>query len=81
MGDVKHAIPRISLAEWKAVPNFFENIKNVVKDISVITGNHDGGLKSLILPSVKIFHSTGLVVGKKPRIGSFMVMPGQPQRF
>lgn len=71
LGDVKHAIPRISLAEWKAVPDFFENIQNVVKDISVITGNHDGGLESLIPPSVKIFPSTGLVVGKKPRIRLF----------
>jgi putative SbcD/Mre11-related phosphoesterase len=71
LGDVKHAIPRISLAEWKAVPDFFENIQNVVKDISVIVGNHDGGLASLIPSSVKIFPSTGLVVGKTPRIGLF----------
>ena len=71
LGDVKHAIPRISLEEWTAVPDFFENVQDMVKDISVIIGNHDGGLKSLIPPSVKIFPSTGLIVGEKPRIGLF----------
>jgi hypothetical protein len=43
----------------------------VVKDISVIAGNHDGDLEALIPSSVKIFPSTGLVVGKNPRIGLF----------
>ena len=71
LGDVKHSIPRISLEEWKAVPDFFKNIQNIVNDISVIKGNHDGGLESLIPPSVKIVPSTGLVVGKKRKIGLF----------
>ncbi len=38
LGDVKHAISRISLEEWGAVPDFFENIQNMVKDLSVVAG-------------------------------------------
>jgi putative SbcD/Mre11-related phosphoesterase len=71
LGDVKHAISRISLEEWGAVSNFFENIQNMVKDLSVIAGNHDGGLESLIPSSVKNLRSTGLVVGKKRKIELF----------
>lgn len=71
LGDVKQAIPRISLEEWRAVPEFFETIQKVVGDISVIVGNHDGDLKALTPRSVKIIPSTGLVIGKEPSIGLF----------
>jgi putative SbcD/Mre11-related phosphoesterase len=71
LGDIKHTIPKISLEEWTAVPEFFENVQKMVADVTVITGNHDGGLESLIPPSVKIIPSTGLVVGKKPIVGLF----------
>ncbi len=69
LGDVKQAIPRISFEEWKSVPEFFEAIKKHVSDILVVVGNHDGGLEPLTPPSVKIFPSGGMVVGKEERIG------------
>jgi putative SbcD/Mre11-related phosphoesterase len=71
LGDVKHTIPGISRSEWKDAPTFFETVQNQVKDLAVITGNHDGDLKTIIPSSVKIYPSTGLVIGKKPRIGLF----------
>ena len=71
LGDVKQAIPRISLEEWKAVPEFFEAIQKVVGDVSVTLGNHDGNLEPLTPRSVKILPSSGLVVGRETHIGLF----------
>jgi len=71
LGDVKQAIPRISLEEWKDVPDFFEAIGAAVREIQVIIGNHDGDLEPLTPPSVKILPAGGIVVGRKLRIGLF----------
>lgn len=71
LGDVKQAIPRISLEEWKDVPEFFEAIASTVGDIQVILGNHDGDLEPLTPPSIKILPASGVVVGRKLRIGLF----------
>ncbi len=71
LGDVKQAIPRISLREWKDVPEFFDAIGGTVKKVSVVLGNHDGNLGPLTPSSVRIIPSSGIVVGKKRRIGLF----------
>ena len=71
IGDVKQAIPKISLEEWRSVPDFFEAVQKVVKDIIVILGNHDGDLEPLTPSSVKIIPSSGLILGKKKRVGLF----------
>jgi len=71
LGDIKQTIQRISLEEWKTVPEFFETIQKAVGEISVIVGNHDGDLEPLTPRSVKIFPSSGLVVGREKRIGLF----------
>jgi putative SbcD/Mre11-related phosphoesterase len=71
LGDVKQAIPRISLEEWKDVPDFFEAIGAAVRVIQVIPGNHDGDLEPLTPPSVKILSANGVVIGGKLRVGLF----------
>jgi len=71
LGDVKQAIPRISLEEWKDVPDFFEAIGAAVRAIQVIPGNHDGDLEPLTPPSVKILSANGVVIGRKLRVGLF----------
>lgn len=71
LGDVKQAIPRISLEEWRAVPEFFETTQKVVGDVSVTLGNHDGDLEPLTPSTVRILPSSGMVVGNKTRIGLF----------
>lgn len=71
LGDIKQSIPLISYEEWKSVPEFFEAIQELVNDISVILGNHDGDLEPLTPPSIKILPATGIVVGKYVRIGLF----------
>ena len=71
LGDVKQAIPRISFEEWRTVPEFFETIQMAVGDVSVTLGNHDGDLEPLTPTTVKILPSSGIVVGKRTRIGLF----------
>jgi putative SbcD/Mre11-related phosphoesterase len=71
IGDVKHAIPRISLEEWRTIPLFFERLETVVSEIWIAKGNHDGDLEPLTPPSVKILPSSGFTLGEDPRIGLF----------
>ncbi len=60
LGDVKHAVAKVELEEWKYVPEFFEKLIELIQTVHVIPGNHDGNLEPLTPPSVKIGHSTGL---------------------
>jgi uncharacterized protein len=62
LGDVKHAVAKVELEEWKYVPEFFEGIVEVVSKVEVVPGNHDGNLEPLTPPSVKIHQSPGVVV-------------------
>ncbi len=60
LGDVKHAVAKVELEEWKYVPEFFEKLIELIQTVHVIPGNHDGNLEPLTPPSVKIGRSTGL---------------------
>lgn len=63
LGDIKHAIAKVELGEWKDIPELFETLTQKVNDISVVLGNHDGNLEPLLPSSVKISPSTGTAVG------------------
>ena len=65
LGDVKHAVRRVELEEWRDVPEFFEKISEMVQDIQVVSGNHDGNLEALTTPNVKIHPSSGITLWKK----------------
>ena len=69
IGDVKQAITRMSIEDWRVIPEFFENIQSHVDEIIVVLGNHDGELEPLTPPTVKIMPSQGLAVGHNPQIG------------
>lgn len=71
LGDVKQTIPKISLGEWRDVPEFFDKISTAIKKVSIILGNHDGNLEPLIPPTIKILPSTGIIIGKNIKIGLF----------
>jgi len=71
LGDVKQAIPKIGIREWKDVPDFFEKIINLVNNITVILGNHDGDLEPLTPPSVNIVKSSGILIKNNFKIGLF----------
>jgi len=63
LGDVKDAIAKVEMEEWRDIPNFFEAIDKKVSDIQVVPGNHDGTLEPLLPETVKILPSTGVVFG------------------
>ncbi len=63
LGDVKDAIAKVEMEEWRDIPNFFETINKKVPDIQVVRGNHDGTLEPLLPETVKILPSTGVVFG------------------
>lgn len=61
LGDVKHAVAKVELEEWRYVPEFFEKLVTIVPEVEVVPGNHDGNLEALVPPSVKISNSQGIV--------------------
>ncbi|MCZ2807875.1 MAG: metallophosphoesterase [Candidatus Bathyarchaeota archaeon] len=63
LGDVKDAIAKVEMEEWRDIPNFFEDIQTEVSDIQVILGNHDGNLEPLLPENVKIIPPTGISFG------------------
>jgi len=63
LGDVKDAITKVSMEEWKDIPEFFEDIQEKVSDIQVVLGNHDGNLEPLLPETVKILSPTGISFG------------------
>jgi putative SbcD/Mre11-related phosphoesterase len=62
LGDVKHAVSKVELEEWKYVPEFFDRLVEIIPNVEVVPGNHDGNLEPLTPPSVKIKKSNGIVV-------------------
>jgi putative SbcD/Mre11-related phosphoesterase len=63
LGDVKDAITKVSMEEWKDIPEFFEEIQEKVSEIQVILGNHDGNLEPLLPETIKIVASSGTRFG------------------
>ncbi len=61
LGDVKHAVAKVELEEWKYVPEFFEKLVDIIQNVQVVPGNHDGNLEPLTPPVVKIHRSPGIV--------------------
>ncbi len=60
LGDVKHAVAKVELEEWKYVPEFFEKLVEIIQNVQVVPGNHDGNLEPLTPPVVKINQSFGV---------------------
>jgi len=52
LGDVKHAVSKVELEEWKYVPEFFDKLVEIIPEVEVVPGNHDGNLEPLTPPSV-----------------------------
>lgn len=71
LGDVKQAITRLSMEEWREIPKFFEALQEHVNEVIVIRGNHDGDLEPLTPSTIRIHPSSGLTIGSNPRIGLF----------
>jgi putative SbcD/Mre11-related phosphoesterase len=63
LGDVKYTVAIVDMGEWHDVPDFFSALKDQVKEIAIIRGNHDGGLEPLLPENIKLLPSTGAAVG------------------
>jgi putative SbcD/Mre11-related phosphoesterase len=63
LGDIKDAITKVALEEWKDIPEFFETIQKQVPDLQVVLGNHDGNLEPLLPEKVKIVPASGTSFG------------------
>ena len=61
LGDIKSSIKRISNAEWKEVPYFFEEMKRYA-NLILIPGNHDANIQRLIPEDVTVTNSIGFVI-------------------
>lgn len=71
LGDVKQAVPKISMEEWKNVPEFLEAVQKIVKKVTIVPGNHDGDIEPLTPTSISIASSEGIIIGEKTRIAIF----------
>jgi len=71
LGDVKQAVSKISMGEWRDIPEFFEDLEGEVEEVIVTLGNHDGDLEPLTPRSVKIHPSSGTVLDMEARVGLF----------
>lgn len=60
-GDVKAGIDRIFESEWESVPKFFSKLMRLVH-VSVVPGNHDGGLANLLPEGVQLEDINGLML-------------------
>lgn len=68
LGDVKHTIATAGVSEWRDIPGFFGALKQSVRDIVVVRGNHDGNLEPLLPENVTVLPATGIKIG---RVGFF----------
>ena len=64
LGDVKHAVAKIKMEEWRDVPELFETLSEKVPNIQVIPGNHDGNLKALLPSNVEVLPTKGAIIGE-----------------
>lgn len=72
LGDVKHAVPRITEQEWFDVPDFFEKLSKLSLPVEVVPGNHDGDLEPLLPRSVVLHDARGVLLkSKRGLVGLF----------
>jgi len=62
LGDLKHTVSGIEVEEWRDIPEFIESLTKRVSKITVIPGNHDGNISSLLPDEVTQAPVTGMVL-------------------
>jgi putative SbcD/Mre11-related phosphoesterase len=63
LGDVKYTVVATEPGEWHDIPDFFSELKNHVRDIGIVRGNHDANLEPLLPENIKLLPATGTIVG------------------
>lgn len=56
LGDVKYTIVHSEFGEWHDIPEFFNQIKQHVANISIVRGNHDANLEHLLPQNAVTMH-------------------------
>jgi putative SbcD/Mre11-related phosphoesterase len=62
LGDVKYTVVAAKSGEWHDIPEFFSELKNHVKTISIVRGNHDANLEPLLPENIKLLPAAGAIV-------------------
>jgi putative SbcD/Mre11-related phosphoesterase len=63
LGDVKYTVVATEPGEWHDIPDFFMNLKNYVRDIAVVRGNHDANLEPLLPEKIRLLPAAGTIIG------------------
>ena len=70
LGDVKHTVGKVEDIDWGVVPWFFDTMLDLFELVEVVPGNHDGNIKTVLPPRVKLDPSQGTVLGEgRDRVG------------
>jgi uncharacterized protein len=56
LGDVKYTVVHSEFGEWHDIPEFFNQIKLHVANISIVRGNHDANLEHLLPQNAVTMH-------------------------
>jgi hypothetical protein len=62
-GDLKHNIPMSSFHEEREIPRVIEALLEIVDEIHLVPGNHDGGIDRYLPGDVKLHSNKGIVLG------------------
>ncbi len=62
-GDLKHNIPVSSFREEREIPRLVDALFEVVDEIHLVPGNHDGGIQGYLPGDVKLHSNKGFVLG------------------
>ena len=63
LGDVKYTVVAAEPGEWHDIPDFFTKLKNHVREIAIVRGNHDANLEPLLPENINLLPATGTIVG------------------
>ncbi len=70
LGDVKHTVGKVEDIDWGVVPWFFQTMLDLFEQVDVVPGNHDGNIKTVLPPRVRLHPSQGMVLGSgRGRVG------------
>jgi uncharacterized protein len=69
VGDVKHSIGKVEDIDWGTIPWFFDTLLDIFREVEVVPGNHDGGIKFLLPSRVKLHPAEGTVIGERRKVG------------
>ena len=68
LGDLKHRIPSVGYRENKEIGPFMEHLGKCFDSITLVSGNHDGGISSVLPQGVQAISGRGVRIND---IGAF----------